>query len=297
MFVIKEHIVPEGISNIRLIDYVLKVFPEIQTRSSMKKTLNRGEILLDELPAKSGIWIEPGQNIKLIDLERNPPKPLDLKLDIVYEDEHIAIIIKPPGIEVSGNKYNTIQNALISNIQQSKEQDALKWPKPVHRLDYPTSGLLLIAKTQTSITNLNKQFEDRNIKKRYIAIISGYLGDNNQITDPINGMEAISSYEIIRHSRSLKTEWITEVSLYPVTGRKHQLRIHMAGIGHPIVGDKNYGKGPILKGKGLFLAALEIDFDHPITNSRLTFSIDPPKKFNTFMETQQINWEKFNNQE
>ncbi len=292
MFLIKEHIVPNNISNIRLIDYCLLIFPSIPSRSGMKKAIKRGEILVNDEIVKDGFWIKPDHVIKLVDLEYNAPKPLDIRLDIIFEDEYLAIINKPPGIEVSGNKYSTIQNALISNISISNEPDALKWARPVHRLDRPTSGLLLVAKTAGALMNLGQQFENRIIKKTYLAIVAGCIPIEGEVTKKIDEQPAISSYKRISLNRSIKTSWLSLVHLYPETGRTHQLRIHMASIGYPIVGEKKYGEGPVLKGKGLFLSAIGLSFIHPNTKKNLNIKITPPTKFSSFLKKENQNWEK-----
>ncbi len=294
MFIIKEHIVPIGISEIRLIDYALSIFPEIPTRSAMKKAISRGEIVVNDIHEKSGLWISSGQSIKLIDLELAPPKPLDLPLEVVFEDDHLAIINKPSGIEISGNKYFTIQNALVSNLGISTQADALKWARPVHRLDRPTTGLLLVAKTASSLANLGHQFENNQVHKKYRALVAGRIDDSGELNTPVGGKESYTKYNCIGRCRSLKTDWISEVDLYPETGRRHQLRIQLADFGYPIVGEKEYGDGPVLKGKGLFLSSLELSFTHPYTRVPVTFSIDAPIKFDSLMKKEQLRWEKSN---
>ncbi len=292
MIVIKEHIVPVGVSEIRLIDYALSIFPDIPTRSAMKKAIKRGEILVNNVHEKSGKWISAGQSIKLIDLELAAPKPLDFPLEVVFEDDHIAIINKPSGIEISGNKYFTIQNALITNLSNSSQPDALKWARPVHRLDRPTTGLLLIAKTASSLANLGQQFENNQVHKKYRALVAGRIDNSGELSTPVGGKESYTRYSCIDRCRSSKTDWISEVDLFPETGRRHQLRIQLADYGYPIVGEKEYGDGPVLKGKGLFLTSLELCFTHPNTAAEVKYVIEAPSKFESFMKKEQSNWEK-----
>ena len=294
MFILKKHTVPADTSHIRLIDYALEVFTIIPSRSSMKKIIRNGALLVNGEKIPSGSWVMEGQEITLYDLEQTPPKPYDLELDIIYEDEHLAVINKPAGIEVSGNKFKTIQNALVSNIEISKEDDALKWARPVHRLDRPTSGLLLVAKTSSSLMHLGQQLEKREIKKKYRAIVSGKIPDNGEITTPINGRQSLTTFNCISRHRSLKTSWISLVDLYPHTGRTHQLRIHMSSLGFPIVGEKNYVVGPILRGKGLFLSAVELSFIHLSTKKALTITVPQPPKFDLLIKREQHQWNKYN---
>lgn len=294
MVIIESHIVPKKIPKVRFLDYSVEIIKSLRSRSSIKKAIKRGELLLNGETVPGGTWIEPGQKIELIDNENKPPKPYELNLEIIFEDESLAIINKPAGISVSGNKYRTIQNALLANLRTSSEPDSLKWPRPVHRLDYATSGLLLIAKTSSALVSLGKQFEERRIKKSYKAIVIGKVNNKGVITEKINDKEAITGFKLITHIRSLYTDWLSLVEILPETGRTHQIRIHMEKIGHPVLGDNKYGKEhKLLKGKGLFLAAVGLMLHHPKSNESLTFSIDIPYKFTRRLQTEQRRWEKY----
>lgn len=295
MIVVEKYVVPDGISNIRLVDYAFKVLENVPTKSSLKKAIKRGEIIIDGNIAEGGRWILPGQTIELVDLKSHQPKVFEMPLEVVFEDDFLAVINKPAGISVSGNKFKTIVNALPYNLKASKQNDALTYPKPVHRLDYATSGLLLVAKTSQTLAKLGKYFEKRQIKKRYRAIVVGKTPAIGTIDQAINGQQAATKYELVSHSRSLHTEWLSLVDLYPLTGRTHQLRIHMSGAGYPILGDKMYDKGErVLQKKGLFLAAVELNFKHPIFETDITVSIDMPEKFSRLLASQQRRWENYN---
>ena len=130
-------------------------------------------------------------------------------------------------------------------------------PQPVHRLDYATTGILLVGKTNNSIRALNKLFEDKTIKKTYYAITIGKMYQKNGVvTSNINGKTAKSYYKVIQTVESKRFEKLNLVELSPATGRRHQLRIHLSEIGNPILSDKTYGTEPlILKGKGMYLHA------------------------------------------
>ncbi len=289
------HLVPSDIHGIRLSDYVRIAFPEIASRKAAAKALKRGEVWINGAAADSGTWVETGQNIQWMDLQLRPPKAYHLKFGVIMEDEYLAVINKPPGIEVSGNKFKTVENALSSNLMASAQADALPWPRPVHRLDYSTSGLLLVAKTSSALVSLGQAFETRKIHKRYTAIVSGTPPAEGRIEEPINGVPSCSEFIAKQTVPSLKSGHLTLVDLFPVTGRTHQLRIHMASIGHPIVGDQKYGpEGHVLKGKGLFLAAVELNFPHPATQESTRISIDSPAKFDSLLEREHTRWEKFN---
>lgn len=294
--IIKEtHLVPEGIHAVRLSDYVRVAFTSIPSRKAASKALKRGELRINGASAESGNWVESGQTLEWMDLQLRAPKEYHIKLEVVFEDDFLAVINKSPGIEVSGNKFKTVENALSGSLAPSTQPDALPWPRPVHRLDYSTSGLLVVAKTASAQVFLGKAFEERRVKKRYCAIVSGKLRSPGKVDLPTNGQPAQSEYAISNIVPSLRSGHLTQVDLFPITGRTHQLRIHMAAIGHPIVGDRKYGtEGNVLKGKGLFLAAVELRFPHPATHEVMTASIDVPPKFDSLLHREKTRWGKFN---
>lgn len=294
MIIIETHIVPEGTERARFSDYACEVFISIPSRKGIKNAIKRGDFLIDGVKGETGTWITPGQKLELMADESSLPKEYELELDVVYEDEHLAAVNKPAGIAVNGNSFRTVENSLPRNIKRSAEPDALRWPKPVHRLDVPTSGLLLIAKTMRAQVALGEQFEKKIIRKKYRAILQGRLEAPGHIESEIEGRDAATDYSPVKHVRSLKNEWLTLVDLYPFTGRTHQLRRHMSELNHPIVGDTLYGReGDIFKGKGLFLAAVELTFKHPVTGVVMTLKIDDPEKFRTYLEREERRWRKY----
>ncbi len=295
MPVIKTHIVPEQIEEIRLYDYVQQIFPTIPSRKGVKKAISREEILVDGEKTSTGHWVKAGQKIELLESSANPPKEYNLALEIIFEDEYMAVINKPAGIPVSGNQFRTIQNALIGNVTLSNKEDALRWPKPVHRLDGPTSGLLIVAKTAKALVKLGQQFEQKAIQKKYAAIVMGETPKSGVVDSAIDGLKSFSEFKTILTVNSLRSEHLSLVELFPKTGRTHQLRIHMSSIGFPILGDKTYGKlGSVLAGKGLFLCALELALNHPVTNEPLTVKTEIPYKFNSLLDREAKRWGKFN---
>jgi len=289
MDVIKTYFVPVEISEIRLLDLLLQygdnLFDKIPSRNYAKKVIKRGEILVNGNEATTGLWIRGGEKIELLQSDQKPLKVFPLKLDVIFEDEYLAVINKPAGIVVSGNKYHTIENALMHNLTASSMNDALIQPRAAHRLDALTAGLLIIAKTRSVRQKLGEMFAAKDIEKTYHAIVIGNTPEKDYIDTPINGQTAISHYIKIAQVHSLKCEWLSLLELKLETGRTHQLRIHLSEHGFPILGDKLYGnKNTIFKGKGLFLCAVKLEFIHPVTNENIELGITAPNKFKIHLE-------------
>jgi len=292
--VIKSHKVTEDNREIRVLDYALEIFGDfILTRSMMKKTFKKGLITINGNKANGSEWIKSGQEISLLQNEENPPEPFEMELEIVYQDEHLAVVVKPAGIVVSGNMYRTIVNAVQYNISKSKLEDALPWPRPIHRLDMQTSGLLIIAKSQLASVELGKQLENKTLKKRYRAILVGEVLEKIEFKSEIDGHKAHSELIRVKTVNSVKSGKLSLVDLFPHTGRTHQLRIHTSENGTPILGDKIYGDIENTKlHKGLFLSAVEISFSHPKTKETINLKIPQPAKFNSLLEREKRMWEK-----
>lgn len=259
-------------------EYAVGIFQTAATKSAIKKAIKKKLILVNGEIATTALWIWGGEEIVLLESE-SKHKHFDLDLKILYEDDYMAVINKPAGIQVSGNSFATIDNALTQNLQRSSQKDAVT-PRPVHRLDYPTSGVLLIGKTSSCIQQLNQLFEDKKIRKTYHAVTIGKMESKGEVSFPVDGKEAHSEFEVIKTLESERFDYLNLVQLSPKTGRRHQLRKHLAAIGHPILGDKDYGKeGLILRGRGLYLHASQLDFAHPITQKKICVHSSLPKKF------------------
>lgn len=291
----KTHIVPKGIDEIRLQNYAKEIFGAfIPSNKGIKKAIKRELITVNGKPSTTGYIICPGDEITLFRDELKPPKNYQLKLEIIHEDEHLTVILKPAGIPTSGNQFKTIQNALLFNLKETAGADALSWPKPVHRLDASTSGLLLIAKTKLAQMSLGQQFEEKTIQKQYHALVIGKPEQAGEWKSDIEGKFAHTSYVTLQTVPSLRNESLSLVELHPHTGRTHQLRIHLSEAGFPIMGDKLYGtEGEIFKGKGLFLSSTGVKFIHPFTREQLSFEVDIPPKFNSLLKREQRRWEKY----
>ncbi len=264
----------------RLSDYGIGLFEEVNTKSALKKAIKKDCFKVNGEKAFTGTFVREGDCIQF-----SPPAPvlpkkkLILKLKVLYEDDYLALIHKPAGILVSGNKFMTVKNALEQNLEKSSQPDATN-PQPIHRLDYATTGILLVGKTLSSIRALNKMFENKEIKKSYRAISIGEMKAQGEICTEIDGKEAKSRYKVLDSVDSERFEKLNLVELVPETGRRHQLRKHLLSIGHPVLGDKDYFlKGLILKGKGMYLHAYSLEFKHPFTSEPLKLISELPNKF------------------
>lgn len=231
--------------------------------------------------ANTAIYLRGGERIELmLPEESGPGKQLVFPLQVLLEDEHLAAVHKPAGIVVSGNSFKTMANALPQNLQRSSLADASR-PQPVHRLDYPTTGVLLVGKTNSSIRALNHLFAAKEVTKTYYAVTIGRMPQQGTIVADIDGKPAESAYQVLATVASKRFGQLNLVKLSPSTGRRHQLRKHLSGIGHPILGDKDYGKeGLILSGKGLYLHAHTLRFVHPFTQEEVVVISELPGKFN-----------------
>ena len=265
---------------IRLQEYAVGIFHTIPTKSSIKKAIKKKFVFVNGKPASTALFIRGGEIIELYSDENSINfKRLELPLKVLFEDDYLAVIYKPAGIVVSGNKFVTIANALVQNLQKSAQNDAVK-PQPIHRLDYATSGLLLIGKTSNTIAKLSQLFESKKIQKTYHSICIGKMKSSGIINNPIDNKDAETLFEVLKSVSSKRFEFLNLVKLTPKTGRKHQLRIHLSEIGNQILGDKEYGnKELILKGNGLYLHASRLEFIHPFTKKRISITKELPKKF------------------
>ena len=276
------HIVEKLEKSIRFQEYGVGIFNTIPTKSGIKKAIKKELIFIDGLLATTSKFISGGEKIELFEAESSTVfERLQLNLEVLFEDSYLAIIYKPAGILVSGNRFVTIANGLTQNLKKSNQLDAVR-PQPIHRLDYPTSGLLLIGKTSSSINALSALFKNNEIQKTYFAITIGKMEENGEMNFHIDEKIALTQFDVLRTVVSKRFTFLNLVKLSPKTGRKHQLRKHLSFIGNPILGDKEYFKeGLILKGRGLYLHASALDFIHPFTKDTISITKENPKKFTT----------------
>ncbi len=290
----RERFIAEDPDNSRIDEYVLGKSAVFSTMKSIRKAIKRGDILLDNKKVDPFVRVKTGSEITVYS-HHEKKKIFELEIRVVYEDSHLAVVEKPPGYPVNGNRFKTIENALPYNLSESYEKDTLDYPLPVHRLDSSTGGLLLIAKTRSALASLSEQFHSRVVGKRYRAVLMGKLTGDGRVDEKLDGRASLTYYCTLKTVPSLRNEYLTLVDLWPVSGRMHQLRRHMSSIGHPVLGDSIYGEeGEILKGKGLFLWAVEKSFIHPAYEWLMNIRINEAPRFGTILAREERRWLKYN---
>ena len=284
--------------SIRISDLNTDDVPNVLSKSQWKKMIKKGLVFCDGIRVSTSYWLKENTEIEIKwELyKEHTSKPFPLKLEVVYEDDYMAVVNKPPGLPISGNVFKSLQNALSSNLKHSKVMDVGDTFQTCHRLDYSTSGLVVVAKTKACRQILGKYFEEKKIDKYYYAILQGKLNQSSgEWVQSIEHKSALSTYSVIKEVPSLKNKYLSLVELSPKTGRTHQLRIHSAVNGHCIVGDAKYGKeDERLKGKGLFLTAYKLKFNHPVTHHPVEVFIDLPNKFEKLLLNEERRYKKYN---
>ena len=292
---------------------------ENATRNKIQKAAKSGYIFSNENPVKQNYKVKPGDNIKVM-FHHPPYENLivgeKIDIDIIYEDNDILVVNKPPNQVVHpghGNYSGTLLNGLIYHNENLPENRDGR-PGLVHRIDKDTSGLLVVAKSDIALTKLSEQFFHKTIDRKYLAIVWGtpspeqgtidkYLSRDKKnrmiMSVPIDddiGKRAITHYKVVE-----KLGYVSLVECELETGRTHQIRAHMKHIGNPIFNDQRYGGDKILKGtifnkykqfvENCFkllprqaLHAKTLSFNHPRTNERLAFETELPNDFKSCFE-------------
>lgn len=276
-----DHVVPEDTAPERIDRYASRVVAALPSKARARKAAKAGSLLLNGAAVESSRFVKPGDTLRYTPPPPTPPKPYPRALDVVYVDEHLAVVVKPPGLLTNGNRFQTLEGALVHLLPPPDLADALPWPRPAHRLDFRTGGLVVAARSATAQIGLGRAFQSRSVEKRYRAIATGRLEGSGTITEPVEGRAAETAWKAVAHHPSSRVDAMTTVDLWPRTGRTHQLRRHLAHLGHPILGDEQYTPAdvPVLRGKGLYLWAVSLAFDHPVTGERLSLEIPEPPRF------------------
>lgn len=272
-------------SPVSVLDYSRQAFPILGSKTAGKKAITDGRLLLNGNRAKLGDTVTNGDSLRLEGFGISRARSFDTEMEIIYEDDFLIVVNKPAGIAVNGKRIKTVENALAGVAEPSTQPDALPYPLAVHRIDVPTKGLVLLAKAKSTLMQLARAFEENRIKKEYIAVVHGQPAEKDRIQLPIQGKESVTDYQRLRVVPSKVFGHLSLVRLLPITGRTHQLRIHLQKRGHLIVGDKQYAaRQKTILGKGLFLCACRLQFSHPNTGQDLDIRIRPPKRFEKLMQ-------------
>jgi 23S rRNA pseudouridine1911/1915/1917 synthase len=316
------------------LDQFLVARLESVSRARVQELIAQEKVLVNDAPARASLKLRGGERISILgEAARAPLKAIaeEIPLDIVYEDDDLAVIDKPAGMMVhagagasdDARNRGTLVNALLHHMQSLSGVGGEIRPGIVHRLDKETSGLIVVAKNDEAHRGLAAQFAARQVKKKYVALVHGWVKkDSGTISASISrdrvrrtrmttrgagGREAVTHYRVVRRleTRFGKFSWL-EVKID--TGRTHQIRVHVASIGHPVVGDTTYGapgelrvesskskSPPSHKERGKdgapglslgrnFLHAAELEFAHPRTGERVGLKSELPGELREFLE-------------
>ena len=293
----KNVIVNENDKGKRLDIYIAENFNEL-SRTMIKKLIESNNVLVNDKSEKVSYKVQANDNIS-IDVPETKLKAQEIPLDIIYEDSDIIVVNKPKGMVVhpaNGNPDGTLVNAILSICKNSLSGIGGELrPGIVHRLDKDTSGLIIVAKNDKAHINMSEQIKERNVKKTYIALVRGNVPEEEAtINMPIgrstkdrkkmavtkNGKQAITHFKVLkRYSKYTLLEIKIE------TGRTHQIRVHMAEIGYPVVGDAVYSNGKNEFGiEGQMLHAYKLEFMHPITNKHMELTAPLPQYFEEILK-------------
>ena len=290
------HLVAEGQTE-RLDRFIVTGQPQL-SRSFVQTLLENGLITVNGKCAKASQKLKGGDRVSII-LPPPEPSPLmaeDVPLDILYEDDDLLVVNKPAGMTTHpapGHREHTLVNALLSHLPNLPEADNPERPGIVHRLDKDTSGLIIVAKNRHALASLAAQFGARSVKKTYLTLVTGNVTPAEAVIDaPIgrdprhrqqmcvlpSGRAARTGYRVVKHYPGF-----TLLEARPETGRTHQIRVHMAAIGHPVVGDATYGTRSALVTRQ-FLHAQHISFKLPASGRVVEFTAELPADLRTALE-------------
>lgn len=280
--------------NERLDQFLARVRPD-RSRTRWSEWIQEGKITVMGKAAKPKFLLEEGMQVEILaepeDRAAHDLEPVEMDLDILFEDEHLLVLNKPRGLATHpapSLHEPTVVNALLARGQNLSEGSAPYRPGIVHRLDKETTGVLIVAKTDQAHVALARQIEMRTASREYLAWVLGdFERDEVRIEAPIgrdphnrlkmaivpDGKQAATRVRKIRSDGSSSL-----LALTLETGRTHQIRVHLASFGHPVLGDDIYATGKWKEGE-LQLHAYRITFDHPVTGERITVEAQPPESF------------------
>lgn len=270
-----------------------------KSRSYCQQMIKDGLIKVNDTEVKTGYLLKLNDVITIKEMEEKKLdlEPVDLKLDIIYEDEDLLVINKPQGLVVHpASSYHepTLVHGLLHQVSNLSSINGVIRPGIVHRIDKDTSGLLVVAKNDQTHQKLSDELQVHAITRVYDALVYGIIHENEgKIDAPIarhpknrlkmavqaDGKHAVTHFQVIE-----RFDKYTHIRCHLETGRTHQIRVHMAYINHPIVGDPIYGPKDIIGKEGQFLHASELSFMHPSKKEHMTFHADMPNNFIEMIE-------------
>ncbi|HEC21792.1 MAG TPA: RluA family pseudouridine synthase [Chloroflexi bacterium] len=283
----------------RLDQFIAASIPDL-SRSAAQRLIRSGDVRVNDRMTKPSYRLEPGDAITVTipPPESETVLPEDIPLDVLYEDTDLVVINKPAGMVVHpayGHTGGTVVNAALARWPEMIGVGGAKRAGIVHRLDKDTSGVMVLARTPAALADLQRQFRERTIYKRYLALVEGIPASSQGVIEaPIGrdprqrkrmavrrgGREARTRYTLIE-----AFEEHALLSVEPLTGRTHQIRIHLAWLGHPVAGDPIYGyRKQRIKMKRLFLHAAELHLDSPSTGERMRFEAPLPPDLQHVLE-------------
>lgn len=306
----------------RLDLFLVSQLPEL-SRARVQELISQEKVTVNGSAAKASLKLRGGEDVAIVGEVKRPPLRAmaeEIPLDVVYEDDDLAVVNKPAGMMVHAGagatdeqrNRGTLVNALLHRFGALSGVGGELRPGIVHRLDKETSGLIVVAKNDSAHRKLAADFSSRKVKKTYIALVHGWLkNERGTIAAAISrdavrrtrmttrrsaGREAVSHYEVERRIEGPFGKF-TLLKVRIETGRTHQIRVHMASIGHPVVGDNLYGAPQEIRGKPEgaislsrnFLHAAELELAHPRTGQQLTLCAPVPDELTEFLRRLELN--------
>jgi len=279
---------------------------KLLTRSQVQRIIEQKGAKVNGILRKPSYKLKSGEKVE-IEFEIKEPEEIEaeeIPLNLIYSDEHLLVIDKASGMVVhpgAGNRKHTLVNALLYHFPELKEIGPKERPGIVHRLDKETSGLMVVARTLNAYSHLQRQFKRREVEKRYLGLVWGRLtSKEGKISLPIGRhikhgerisvktrkpREAETRFSVVRVYENFSL-----LELRPITGRTHQIRVHLAASGHPLAGDSRYGRKKAKAGPPrLFLHASSLSFIHPATEKRVDFFSPLPQDLEDFLNKLKYN--------